>query len=87
MHDPPNFEDGANLDMCGFVCSACAFQMRLSDGMTGDTVIASFKSGIEEVKMVCPECSTESSFTRADLKLFGVDGKVLPFHKTKGTAT
>jgi hypothetical protein len=61
--------------MCGFVCAACSLQMPLSSLKPSDSIIGSFKSGVQAVTITCPECGQAQDYSSSDLKVFLPGGK------------
>lgn len=75
-----------NLHHCGFVCTACSFQMRLFDLSLTHNVIGSFKAGAQTVNITCPECGEAQVYSNQDLKVFLPGGKQIHDGKHKSTS-
>ena len=72
-------KSSTGFEECGFVCPSCGFQLRLSEESVSYVIAHSLKPGIDSVDLTCPECDSESTYTRSDLKLFRAGGKLIPF--------
>lgn len=44
--------------------------MRLSDLSVTESIIGSFKAGVQAVNITCPECGQAEDYSTADLKVF-----------------
>lgn len=75
-----------NLSKCGFVCTACLFQMRLCDLHVVDSIIACFKAGMPAVNITCPECGQVQDYCSSDLKVFLPGGKQMNMARGKSVS-
>jgi hypothetical protein len=71
------------MDSSGFVCPSCSFRFLLSDENVSREIVDSLHAGAATVRLTCPECEVERSFTRNDLKVFGAHGKETSMRKTR----
>jgi len=69
------------LELCGFVCSACNFRLRLSDPYVSRAIVDLFNHDLSSISLKCPECGYEQQCGQNDLLMFLPGGKQAPFSK------
>jgi len=64
-----------HLDQCGFVCPSCNFRFFLSDLQVSMRLLETFKQGIKQVDIECPECTLVHEYSATDLVWFFSGGR------------